>query len=66
MGGFNEVEKHQAGNSKMDPTVGVYVTFARKEDAARCIQSIDGTVYEGRILRYDKRPISLFFMSSMT
>lgn len=31
--------------------LGVYVTFARKEDAARCIAAVDGSVNDGRYLR---------------
>lgn len=34
------------------PGIGVYVTFARKEDAAKCIAAVDGSVNsEGRTLR---------------
>jgi hypothetical protein len=29
----------------------IYVTFIRKEDAARCIAAVEGTLYEGRMLR---------------
>ena len=50
MGGFNQVAHEQ--NASAEPTVGIYVTFARKEDAAKCIATIEGTVYEGRVLRY--------------
>ncbi|KAK7545959.1 hypothetical protein IWX49DRAFT_499233 [Phyllosticta citricarpa] len=32
-------------------TVGVYVTFARKEDAATCIAAVDGSVNGDRVLR---------------
>ena len=30
---------------------GVYITFQRKEDAAKAIESVDGSVCEGRIIR---------------
>ncbi|CDK25631.1 unnamed protein product [Kuraishia capsulata CBS 1993] len=30
---------------------GVYVTFARKEDASRCIAAVDGSISDGRVLR---------------
>ncbi|KAG2176241.1 hypothetical protein INT43_005475 [Umbelopsis isabellina] len=33
------------------PSVGVYVTYARKEDAARAITAVDGSIMGGRILR---------------
>ncbi len=31
--------------------VGVYVTFARKEDAAACISAVDGSANADRVLR---------------
>lgn len=33
------------------PSVGVYVTYVRKEDAARAIAAVDGSVMGGRMLR---------------
>ncbi|KAJ1545040.1 transcriptional repressor general negative regulator of transcription subunit 4, partial [Nowakowskiella sp. JEL0078] len=30
---------------------GVYVTFARKEDATKSIEAVDGSVYDGKIIR---------------
>ncbi|SCU80012.1 LAFA_0B07008g1_1 [Lachancea sp. 'fantastica'] len=30
---------------------GIYVTFARKDDAARCIAAVDGTYMDGRIVK---------------
>lgn len=33
------------------PGYGVYVTFAKKEDAQRCIAAVDGSVSDGRILK---------------
>jgi len=33
-------------------SVGVYVTFARKEDAATCIAAVDGSQNGDRVLRY--------------
>ncbi|KAF2193390.1 hypothetical protein K469DRAFT_712144 [Zopfia rhizophila CBS 207.26] len=38
-------------NAQHQQSVGVYVTFARKEDAAVCIQAVDGTQNGGRTLR---------------
>jgi CCR4-NOT transcription complex subunit 4 len=32
--------------------VGVYVTFARKEDAEKCINAVDGSQNGERTLRY--------------
>ncbi|ODV90334.1 hypothetical protein CANCADRAFT_2062 [Tortispora caseinolytica NRRL Y-17796] len=31
--------------------IGVYVTYQRKEDAARCIAAVDGTINDNKILR---------------
>jgi RNA recognition motif-containing protein len=31
---------------------GVYITYLRKEDAARAIEAVDGTALESRIIRY--------------
>ena len=52
------INKRALGNDSDGPagrsaesTTGVYVTFAKKEDAAKCIIALDGTVYEGRVLR---------------
>jgi hypothetical protein len=33
------------------PTVSAYITFARKEDAYRCIKAIDSTWLDGKLLR---------------
>ncbi|KAI8910941.1 RING/Ubox like zinc-binding domain-containing protein [Gorgonomyces haynaldii] len=33
------------------PNTGVYITFARKEDATRAIENVDGSVCEGRVIR---------------
>ncbi|KAL1920813.1 uncharacterized protein VTP21DRAFT_11448 [Calcarisporiella thermophila] len=33
------------------PSIGVYITYFRKEDAARAIAAVDGTVVDGKILR---------------
>ena len=37
-------------------SLGVHVTFARKEDAARCIVAVDGSENGGRTLRYAPPP----------
>ncbi|KAJ3107757.1 transcriptional repressor general negative regulator of transcription subunit 4 [Phlyctochytrium planicorne] len=36
--------------SALSPT-GVYVTYLKKEDALRAIEAVDGTVYDGRVIR---------------
>jgi hypothetical protein len=33
-------------------SVGVYVTFAKREDAAKCINAVDGSQNGDRVLRY--------------
>jgi hypothetical protein len=31
---------------------GVYITYSRKEDAAKAIDAVDGSSCEGRVIRY--------------
>ncbi|RMD44036.1 hypothetical protein DV735_g1116, partial [Chaetothyriales sp. CBS 134920] len=53
-GQYGEVEKIVVSKAKPgapNQGVGVYVTYARKEDAALCIQTIDGTQNGDRTLR---------------
>jgi len=33
------------------PSVGVYITYVRKEDAARAIAAVDGSMSDGKVLR---------------
>ena len=35
----------------LNPGIVVYVTFARKEDAYKCINELDGSLCDGRVLR---------------
>lgn len=44
------VSKSKDGGQGNQP-LGVYVTFARKEDAERCIAAVDGSENGGRTLR---------------
>ncbi|KAF9928603.1 transcriptional repressor general negative regulator of transcription subunit 4 [Linnemannia zychae] len=39
------------GTVQSQPSIGVYVTYVRKEDAARAIAAIDGSIWDGKILR---------------
>ncbi|KAF9079876.1 transcriptional repressor proteinral negative regulator of transcription subunit 4, partial [Mortierella sp. AD031] len=39
------------GSVPGQPSVGVYITFIRKEDAAKAIAAIDGSIWDGKILR---------------
>lgn len=61
------VSSMTGGQSKVELTVGVYVTYSRKEDAAACIKSIDGTVHEGRVLRasYGTTKYCTFFLRGL-
>ena len=43
-------------NAQHQQSVGVYVTFARKEDAERCIAAVDGSHNGDRVLRYATAP----------
>lgn len=53
-GQYGKIQKiviNKRMNSSGHPGVGVYVTFARKEDAARCIAAVDGSMNDGKYLR---------------
>lgn len=41
------------GSAPAQPSLGVYITYVRKEDAAKAIAAIDGSIWDGKILRYD-------------
>ena len=45
MASYNDGGKNSGG-------MGVYVTFARKQDAATCIAAVDGSVNGDRVLRF--------------
>jgi len=45
------VSKGKDGQGSASQPLGVYVTFARKEDAEKCIAAVDGTENGGRVLR---------------
>lgn len=45
-------------NAQHQQSVGVYVTFARKEDAEQCIKAVDGSANGDRQLRWVSRPSS--------
>lgn len=53
-GQYGKIQKiviNRRNNSNGNPGLGVYVTFSRKEDAARCIAAVDGSVNDGKYLR---------------
>ena len=39
------------GRDGSAPTGSAYVTFSRPEEALRCIEAVDGTELDGRVLR---------------
>ncbi|KAG2236037.1 hypothetical protein INT48_008129 [Thamnidium elegans] len=45
------ISKRSAPSSGSNSSVGIYVTFARKEDANRAIEAMNGMEYEGKTLR---------------
>lgn len=42
---------NSSGSSGIVPGYGVYITFFKKEDAARCIAQVDGTYMDGRLVK---------------
>jgi CCR4-NOT transcription complex subunit 4 len=48
-------------NAQHQQSVGVYVTFARKEDAEQCIKAVDGSANGERQLRWVLRQVASFF-----
>ena len=40
---------HTHSSSPSTSNTGVYITFSKKDDAARAIEAVDGTNYEGKI-----------------
>lgn len=53
-GQYGEIEKIVVSKAKPNAPnqgIGVYVTYARKEDAALCIQTVDGSLNGERVLR---------------
>ena len=54
-GQYGEIDKIVVSKPKPGATnqgIGVYVTFARKEDAATCISAVDNSLNGDRVLRY--------------
>jgi CCR4-NOT transcription complex subunit 4 len=56
-GQYGDIEKIVVSKAKPGGNphqgIGVYVTYARKADAATCIAAVDGSVNGDRVLRYD-------------
>jgi len=54
-GQYGNIQKISISNRKssdgQNQSLGIYVTFERKEDAAKCIQAVNGSVNGERVLR---------------
>ena len=50
------------------PSASAYITFVRKEDAARAIEYVDGSVYDGRVIRatYGTTKYCSYFLRGLT
>ncbi|KAJ3146291.1 transcriptional repressor general negative regulator of transcription subunit 4 [Geranomyces variabilis] len=50
------------------PNTGVYITFQKKEDAAKSIEAVDGSVYDGKIIRatYGTTKYCSYFLKNQT
>lgn len=48
------ISKRSAPSTGSSSSVGIYVTFARKEDAGRAIEGINGMEVDGKTVRYSK------------
>ncbi|RCH89105.1 transcriptional repressor proteinral negative regulator of transcription subunit 4 [Rhizopus azygosporus] len=59
---------HANGATSMQPSAAVYVTYVRKEDAAKAIHAVDGSVMAGRILRasYGTTKYCTYYLRNMT
>lgn len=44
-------KRNQNANSVGNSGYGIYITFARKEDAERCIREVDGSIMDGKVIR---------------
>ncbi|KAK1755653.1 general negative regulator of transcription subunit 4 [Echria macrotheca] len=54
-GQYGNIQKisisHRKSSDGQNQSLGIYVTFERKEDAAKCIQAVNGSVNGDRILK---------------
>lgn len=55
-------------SSANPPSASAYITFARKEDAAKAIEYVDGSVYDDRVLRatYGTTKYCSYFLRGLT
>ncbi|KAI7866146.1 hypothetical protein BDF14DRAFT_1816629 [Spinellus fusiger] len=59
---------HANTNTSTQPSAAVYVTYQRKEDAAKAIHSVDGSIIAGRILRasYGTTKYCTYYLRNMS
>ncbi|KAI9020700.1 hypothetical protein CLU79DRAFT_755106 [Phycomyces nitens] len=59
---------HAGGSTSMQPSAAVYVTYQRKEDAAKAINAVDGSIIVGRILRasYGTTKYCTYYLRNMS
>ncbi|KAF7721798.1 transcriptional repressor proteinral negative regulator of transcription subunit 4 [Apophysomyces ossiformis] len=57
-----------SGSTTMQPSAAVYVTYQRREDAAKAIHAVDGSVMAGRILRasYGTTKYCTYYLRNLT
>ncbi|CAO3610007.1 unnamed protein product [Cunninghamella echinulata] len=59
---------HVGGSTSLQPSAAIYVTYQRKEDADKAIQTVDGHTIAGRILRasYGTTKYCTYYLRNMT
>lgn len=45
------VNRKSPGPHSTTPNTGVYITYLKKDDAAKAIEAVDGTHFEGKVIR---------------
>ena len=64
-GQYGKIIKIVVSKAKDRTGMGIYVTFARKEDAETCIAALDGSLNGDRVIRYFERSF-YFFLTKLT
>ncbi|CAO3623119.1 unnamed protein product [Cunninghamella blakesleeana] len=59
---------HTSGSTSLQPSAAIYVTYQRKEDADKAIQTVDGHTIAGRVLRasYGTTKYCTYYLRNMT
>ncbi len=50
-GQFGAIKKVVLGKKQSASSYGIYITYFKKEDAARAVAAVDGTVLDGKVIR---------------